>query len=363
VGTLRPVRAVELLLPAGALLGAAVGGVLLRMRRRWRPRGLPREIERLLEAVPGPLGDAVIVVSAGRIARVNASASVLAGAPPADLLGKPLAALGPDLPAVARGLSRGPATALVTIAARSGPRRARAALLRVGPDADVVVLRGEAPVRPPPLPRPASPPERGPPAVPAAAAGAAAAVREPLGRAARAASLLRLSAPPLGARADAALAALEGALEDAEHRLAAFASVARPGARRALDLASLVAEVAGALRAPGVRARSEPGPVRALGDDRALRAALREALRALAAALSSGEELLVFASAGPEPAVELSAPGAIPADAAAIARALLAPHGAVAEESDAGGRSWRLRLALPAAAAVQAAETGAAPFV
>ncbi|HET7826061.1 MAG TPA: PAS domain-containing protein [Anaeromyxobacter sp.] len=360
-------RAVELLLPAGVLLGAFAIALVLRARRRRRPRGMPREIERLLEAVPGPFGDAVLVLdAAGRIVRANAAASVLAGAPLADLLGKPLSALGPDLPTVARGLSRGPATALVSIAARSGPRRARAALLRVGPDADVVVLRAEPPARPPPLPRRAPhagaappPPERGPPSVPSAAASAA--VREPLGRAGRAASLLRLSAPPLGARADAALAALEEALADAEHRLAALASAARPGARHALDLAALVEDVARAVRAPGVRARAEAGPARALADDRALRSALREALRALAAALP-GEEVVVAACAAPEPAVELVAAGAPPADTVEIVRALLAPHGALAEEAGAAGRSWRLRLALPAPA-VQPAETGAAPFV
>jgi PAS domain-containing protein len=366
VGNFRPVRAVELLLPAGAFLGAFLIAAVVRGRRR-RLRGLPRAVERLLEAIPGPFGDAVLVLdAAGRIVRVNAAASVLAGAALADLIGKPLSVLGSDLPTVARGLSRGPATALVSIAARSGPRRARAALLRVGPDADVVVLRAEPASRPPPLPRraplasaAAPPPERGQPPVPAAAA--AAAVREPLGRAGRAASLLRLSAPPLGARADAALAALEDALADAEHRLAVLTSAARPGARHALDLAALVDDVARALRAPGVRARVDAAPVRALGDDRALRSALREALRTLAAALP-GDEVVISASAGAEPAVELTAAAAVPPDAVAIVRALLAPHGALAEEGEAAGHVWRLRLALPTPA-VQVAESGAAPFV
>ncbi|HEY6005802.1 MAG TPA: PAS domain-containing protein, partial [Anaeromyxobacter sp.] len=136
-------RAVELLLPAGALL-VAVAAIAVALHRRRRPRGLPREIERLLEALPGSLGDAVLVLDgAGCIVRMNDAAALLTAAPPAELLGRPLSALGPDLPVLAKGLARGPTTALVSIAARTGPRRARAALLRVVRDADVVVLRPE----------------------------------------------------------------------------------------------------------------------------------------------------------------------------------------------------------------------------
>jgi PAS fold len=353
VGTFRPVRAVELLLPAGALLAVLVLAAVLRRRR---PTGLPPEIERLLEAVPGSFGDAVLVLDrAGRVARMNAAAALLAGAPPADVLGRPVGVLGPDLPMLARGLSRGTTTALVTVASRSGPRRVRAALLRVGPDADVIVLRTEAPARPPPLPRRAPPAaarlpaERAPPDV-AGAAAAATAVREPLARATRAASLLRLSAPPLGPRGDAALEALGDALADAEHRLSVLAGVARPAARHPLDLRALVEDVAVALRAR-VRLRADAGPVLALGDDRALRGALREVLRALSAALPEQEEVTLGASdAGGEAAVELSAPAQVPADVRAMAYALLAPHGALAEGEGASGGGWRLRLALPAAA-------------
>jgi hypothetical protein len=80
VGTLRPVRAVELLLPAGALL-VAVAAIAVALHRRRTPRGLPREIERLLEAVPGSLGDAVLVLGgAGSGPVVELSAAIAAPA-------------------------------------------------------------------------------------------------------------------------------------------------------------------------------------------------------------------------------------------------------------------------------------------
>jgi signal transduction histidine kinase len=361
VGTFRPVRAVELLLVAGALL-TACAVTLARRRRRRRARGLPGEIARLLEAVPGPLGDAVLVLdAAGRITRVNAATTLLVAAPPEDVVGKPLSVLGPDLLVLARGLARGPVAAPVTLAARNGPRRARAALFRVGGGVDVVVLRPEPAPRPPPLPRRAASAPGPAPAPEPAIAAAAAAVREPLGRAARAASLLRLSAPPLGLRAGGALAALEEALADAEHRVSALASIARPGAPRPLDLVALVDEVVTAFRAPGVRVRSELAPAHASGDDRALRAALREVLRSLAVALPAGEEILVSVHGGTEPLVELAA-AAAPArgDVAATARALLGPQAVRVEEETAAGHGWRLRVVLPPVAALHPAASDAA---
>jgi hypothetical protein len=103
--------------------------------------------------------------------------------------------------------------------------------------------------------------------------------------------------------------------------------------------------------------------VRASGDDRALRAALREVLRALAAAIPAGEEALVSVSGGAaEPLVEFSAAIAAPAEVGVVARALLAPHGATVEEDAAAGHGWRLRIALPPVPAAQAAG-GDAAFV
>ncbi|HEY6006570.1 MAG TPA: hypothetical protein VIV57_27065, partial [Anaeromyxobacter sp.] len=97
------------------------------------------------------------------------------------------------------------------------------------------------------------------------------------------------------------------------------------------------------------------------GDDRALRSALREVLRALAAAIPAGEESTVsVSSVGAEPVVELSAAIAAPAEVGAVARALLAPHGAIVEEDAAAGHGWRLRIALPPVPAAQAAGSDAA---
>jgi hypothetical protein len=83
-------------------------------------------------------------------------------------------------------------------------------------------------------------------------------------------------------------------------------------------------------------------------------------LRGVSAALPAGEELLVAVRGEVEPAIELAGGGAAPPEAAAVARALLAPHGARVVEEAAPGRSWRLRIVLPRAPALPAAGSGAA---
>jgi hypothetical protein len=190
----------------------------------------------------------------------------------------------------------------------------------------------------------------------AAVASAAAALRDPVAAAARAASLLRLCAPPLAARAEGALAALEAAVADADRRLAAVEAAGQAGVRRNADVAALVAELATSCAPPGVRVRvdaEEPAPARI--DDRALRAAIREVLRASAEHLGAGAELAVTVRARPAgPLVEIAVDAARPPGAAALARALLAPQGARVEEDGARGRGWTLRIALPPAGAALA---------
>jgi hypothetical protein len=355
VGTFRRVRAIELLVAAGALV-VALGaiGALAAARRRV----LPADAARVAEAIPAALGDAVLLVDArGLVTGASDAARRLWGD---ELTGRALASLGPDLAVLARGLARGPASSLVTLSLPAGAVRARAALLRVGTrrPVDVVVLRPEPAPRPPPLPAPG-------PAVAAsldaahvraAVASAAAALREPLAAAGRAASLLRLSAPPLPARAEGALAALEAAVADGERRLAAVEAAGQAGVRRTVDVAALVGEVATSCAPPGVRVRvdaEEPAPARI--DDRALRAAVREVLRASAEHLGAGAEIAVAVRArAAGPLLEISSDAARPPGAAALARALLAPQGARVEEDGARGRGWTLRIALPPAGAALA---------
>jgi hypothetical protein len=354
VDTFLSVRTVELLLAAGALLGACLA--LAALRRYLSPASRPGGIARTLLA---SLGDAVLLVDdRGRIVEANDAAARLAGAA-GGLEGKELSSLGPDLIVLARGLARGPASGVVTVAMPGGPIRARAALAVVSrrPARALVAIRPEpTPQRPPPLPtrRAARPPAA--PVVSADAgeglAALVAAAREPLARAGHAASLLRLAAPSLGARAETCLAALEDALEDADRRASALAAAGQVGVRHALDLSALVDDVVGALPVPaGVRVRSDLRPARALADDRALRIALREVLRTVASSLAAGAELSVTVRGeGGAPAVEIGAQGPGTASAAPFARALLAPHGGRVEEERTGA-GWRLRVGLPAAPA------------
>jgi signal transduction histidine kinase len=353
VDTFLPVRTVELLLAAGALLGACAA--LAALRRGISPASRPLGIARALLA---SLGDAVLLVDhRGRIVEANDAAARLAGVPAAELVGKELSSLGPDLPVLARGLARGPASGIVSVAVAGRTIRARAALAAVSdrPGGSLVALRPEPPPqRPPPLPsgRQVRPPAASvnPADAREALAAIAAATREPLARAGHAASLLRLTAPSLGTRAAASLDALEEAIEDADRRVAALVAAGQVGVRRAVDLAALVEDVAGTVPVPaGVRIRTDLRLARALADDRALRTALREVLRAAAASLGAGAELAVAVRGdGIAPVIEIAASGAGAASAAAFARALLAPHGGRVEEEQAGsGR--RLRVVLPVA--------------
>lgn len=350
MGTLSSVRAAELLAPGAVLatfvaLGVAVAlGSLLRARRG-RAR-LPPALRRL-EELSGALGDAVLVAEGtGRIVRANDAAVQLVGTE--RLVGMDIASLGPDLAAVARGLARGPASAFVAVEAAGGPVRAHASLARIpsSPDLDVILLRPEAlSVRPPalPTPRPAPTPSDSAKAR-AAIAAAAAALREPLARAGRAASLLRLVGPPLAARAADALGALEAAVEDADRRASLLSAAGEGGHGRALDVASLVADLVGAFAPPpGVRVRTRLAPACALADDRPLRAALREILRAAA---QGGGEVEIEVSAGVAgPSITIAA-RAVSDGAAALARALVAPHGGRVEEHQAPGRGHVVEVAL-----------------
>jgi hypothetical protein len=354
VDTYLPVRTVELLLAAGALLGACAA--LAALRRAISPASRPLWIARALLA---SLGDAVLLVDhRGRILEANDAAARHAGVPAAVLVGKELSSLGPDLPGLARGLARGPASGVVSVAVAGRTIRARAALAAVSSrtGGSLVALRPEPPPqRPPPLPagRQVRPPAAS--VVDAAdaregLAAIAAATREPLARAGHAASLLRLTAPSLGARAAASLDALEEAIEDADRRVAALVAAGQVGVRRAVDLAALVEDVAGTVPVPaGVRVRTEQRLARALADHGALPTPLREVLRAAGAPLGAGAELAVAVRGdGIAPVIEIAASGAGAASAAAFARALLAPHGGRVEEEQAGsGR--RLRVVLPGA--------------
>jgi hypothetical protein len=349
------VREVDLLVAAGALLGALAALATL---RRLLPGG--RAAESAL-ALPRALGDAVLVLDrGGRIVSANDAAGRLAGVGAAALEGEPIAALGDDLRILARGIARGPASGAVTVAFRQGSAvRARAALARISsrPARDLVVLRPEPlPVRPPPLPamRPA-PPEPALPAPDEARAGlgaAAAAVRDPLARAVRAVSLLRLTSPRLEARPASALRAVEEALEEAERRVSALAAAGQPGVRRPLDLSALVADLVQAAAPPrGVRVRGDVAPARTLGDERPLRAALREVVRSAVSAISTGEVVVTVRGDAPAPTVIVAAPGQSAAPHMPLARALLAPHGVRVDELPGRDGAWRLRLVLPRAPA------------
>ncbi len=350
VGTLSHVRAAELLAP-GVMLGtSAVLGVLavlaLLLRARRERARLPEALRRM-EQLSGALGDGVLVFDgSGRIVRVNDAAVQLLGTD--RLLGMDVAALGPDVAAVARGLARGPASAFVAIETGETLVRAHASLARVSstPALDMILLRAEELTsRPPALPQPRQAPPRGGSAeARAAVQAAAAALREPLSRAGRAASLLRLVGPPLPARAAAALATVESALDDADRRASLLSAAGEGGRGRALDVAALVTDLVGAFAPPpGVRVRTRLKPAIALGDDRPLRAALREILRAVAEGGGDVEVEVSSGAAGPSVAI---VGRAVPEGAAALARALVAPHGGRVEEHDAPGRGHVVEVAL-----------------
>jgi PAS domain-containing protein len=344
-----------LALPAGVALILAGLAVMWVVRRR----GAAAEtIDALLGAVLSPLGDAAILLDArGRILRANAAAARLMAMTERELVGSDAAVLGHELAVLRHGLARGPAEAAVTIPFGAGPVRAKAALVRLGGrrPVDLLVLRplAAAPERPPPLPRPPPPPD--PHDARALLGAVGASLKAPVARAAAAASYVRLLAPPLPARAAERLDELEAALDDASRRLAALAAAAEhvASAARPIDLAPLVADVVAAFPAPaGVRVRTSLRPAVAFADDRPLRAAVREALRAVAAGTHRGGEIAVVVSGrGTSAVVEVTGGAGEGADGiAAVARALVAPHGGRVEDEVAPGRGRALRLLLPLAA-------------
>ena len=345
-----------LALPAGAAIAAFVAGTLLARRRRG---GVRRALEPLVDALGEGLGDAVLVLDGrGRIVLANAPALRAAVLERDGMIDRDVTVMGADVTRLWASVSRGhPVQALVTIPFGPAPVRAVgiAARLTSAPRLDVLVLRPQ-PRRarpspaPPPLPRAAPAPEPG--EARAAIGAVAASVKAPLARAATAASYVRLLAPPLPSRAAEALASLERALEDAGRRLGAIASSAARGgaAVHPVDVGALVAELVGAFQpAPGVRLRATIRPAVALADDRPLRAAVREALRAVSTGAPSGVVIDVSVAAGEAVAVIEIAGGVAPRDddgAAAIAHALVAPLGGRVEEeaTPAHGRSVRIVL-------------------
>jgi signal transduction histidine kinase len=356
VGTLLPVRAVEL----AAVVAAAAALLVLRwalLRRRVVPEG----VARLAQAIPDALGDAVVALDpVGRIVLANSAAARLAGITVAELIDRHASDLAPELGALARGLERGPAAARIVLAGPNGPVRVHAALVRVAgsPPLAFAVLR--------PLPRPSPPPLPRAPRAPwsehgearAGLAAAAAALRDPVADAADALSLLRLAVPPLAPRAGEALADAEAALEVAARRVGALEAAAQPGApRRPVDLAGLVEELVATFPAPpGIRLRFELAACRAVAEDRAVRAAVREILAGAAAALPTGGEIAVAVRGrGSAATVEIRAPASVGAGGLALARALVAPQGGRVDDEAVPGRGSVVRIALERAAALEPA--------
>ncbi|HEY6101434.1 MAG TPA: hypothetical protein VIW03_18495, partial [Anaeromyxobacter sp.] len=284
---------------------------------------------------------------AGRVVQANEAAARVAGLPVASLLGREASALGGDLPLLLRGLARGPASGVVTVVGAAAPVRARAAAVRAGrrPAFDVVVLRPHPPARPPPLPRESGRGDGG-----AAARAISAALREPLSRAQRAISLLRLALPAVPALAAREIARLEEALADAERGLAAVAPEGA-GRRRPVEVAALVADLLRTIELPpGVSVRRALAPGLVVADEARLRRALAEVLREAAAAMPSGGELSVgVARRGADLVVEVVDTGArAAADGATLARALLVEQGGRLEQVPVPGRGTVCRIALPA---------------
>jgi signal transduction histidine kinase len=183
-------------------------------------------------------------------------------------------------------------------------------------------------------------------------AAAAAALDEPLARAAEALSILRLASPPLGARAAEALAAAESALEVGARRALALGEAGRGGTARALDLELLATDLAASFGAPhGVRVRVESrGEARALADDRPVRAALREILVAAAASSPPGGEIAIVARSGVATAsLEVWLPARLQPGGLSLARALVAPQGGRVEEEGTPGQGALVRISLAAA--------------
>lgn len=355
MGTFASVRAAEL----GALIAAAIVVLLVVRAALLRRRALPSGVARLAREIPDALGDAVIALDrSGRVAFANPGAARLTGVPLAELLDRDVRQIAPELAALARGLERGPASARITLAARSGPVLARAALVRISsrpPLALAVLRRVPAPAPAPGAERAAAADARGREVL-AAAAGA---LHDPIARAAQAVSMLRLAAPPLSARADGALTTAEQALDAAARRVTALAA-AGVWARRTLDLSALVEDLVASFPAPpGVRLRLEIDAARALADDRPLRAAVRELLAGAAAGLAAGGEIRVAVGGGSTaPAVEIRGGGVATPGSLALARALVATQGGRVEEDPLPGRGSAVRIALEPPPALALAPAG-----
>lgn len=349
--------------PLSFALGAGAAGVLaalvigLRVAARRRRGGAA---ERVARAVLEPLGDALLALDAeGRVVRANAAAERLLGASAAELAGRPAAALGADLAVLRHGAARGPSAGLATIETARGPVLANAAVVRVAarPVCDLALLRPVAAglAAPPPGDEPplaAEPLDDGEEA--SALAAAAAALREPFARASASASYVRLLAPPLPPRAAEALARLEAALEDLARRLALLGEVgAHRGGAAPVRLAPLVRDLLAAWSpSAGVRVRVELAETTARADERALRSALRELLRAAGAGAARGRELSVSVSERGGAALVEIAGGAPGGDGAAeLARALVHGQGGRVEEEGRHGGGRLLRLVLPLAVA------------
>jgi hypothetical protein len=358
VGTIPPVRAAGL----AVVLAVAAGAALWRAFARRRT--IPRRVALLAEAIPEALGDAVLALDgAGRVGHANSAAGRLVGIPVPELVDRDVAAVVPELAVLARGAGRGPASARIQVPGPRGPSRVRAVVIRVAtrPPWDLAVLRPFPVARPRPPPLPRAPPAPWPAWGEARAglAAAAAALREPVARAAGSISILRLAAPALGAPGAAALAEAEAALEVADRRVAALAAAGEGGVRRVVDLAAVAADLVARLPpVRGVRVRITRGDgARALADDRPVRAALRELLAAAAGAAGAvGGELLVTVRAGPTSSfIEVRSPARVPAGGLSLVRALLAPQGGRVEEEPEPGYGGVVRIGLERAASLEPA--------
>ncbi len=356
IPTVQP-GAAALAFGAGALAALVLGLLLMR-----RGRGsLTPAARTLLASVPDGLGDAALLLDGdGVVVAANAAAARLASVPEGRLAGvRAAAVLGDDLAVLQRGARRGPSAARVTLRGTAGATAARAVVARVStrPPRDLAVLRPEPSTpEPPPAPPAATPPPM-PPARAVARvdlAAVASALREPAGRAATAASMLRLLAPSLPPRTESELARLEAALGELERRLGALtaAGAGGRGEVRPVNLAAVLGEAVAGLPGARGRLRSTLAPVEALADPTRLRAALREIVRAALDALPAGGEVAIcVARRGEHATVEIASPAGGAAGegtTAAVARAFLGPEGGRVEVEVTPGRGRLCRIAFPA---------------
>ncbi|HET6438445.1 MAG TPA: hypothetical protein VFG59_10310 [Anaeromyxobacter sp.] len=329
-----------------ALALAIAGGTALlaacAVARRRRPGPL-------LGAVPDALGDAAFlldargrIVAASSVAAQRFGAAAQRGRPVEDLLGAEVALL-------RKGVGKGPSSGRLRLSGTApGVVWARAVLARVGvrPVRDLLVVRIERSA-PPPLPERSGAPRAGAGLDPSAVG---ATLLRPLERAATAAGLLRLVLPSgLGS---AELQRLEGSLEELERRLRWLrASVGAPREAAAVDLGAMVGELLGGIPSGRARLKAQLAPAQAWVDAARVRMALREVLLAAADALPAGGEVTV--RVGPRSGaafLELASGAAGAGEAAAVARALLAPEGGQVEVEAMPGRGRVCRIWLPGAA-------------